>query len=366
MGRCRLGEVFRAQFAASPMAAIEWMQTLPGEVRAVYEAGPTGFGLARAARAAGLEVMVCWPGAIPRQPGDQVKTDARDALKLARLHAAGQLRAVLVPALEVEALRDLVRGPRGAAGRADERAPPESPSCCCATCLRRARREWSTRHLRWLSGPLRRGVDRNAVRRISRSPRSPARASRAAGPANGRALCSGSVGADRGPVTVSARHRHPDGGRTRRRDRRHQRLRTSQASGQLSRPGPSEHSSQTKRRQGAITKAGSSHARRLLIEAASALPAPAQGVTDPQTPPRRPIPRRHRRGLARAEPPASPLDELDHSRGKRHAIVAVAVARNSPALSGRSPANRTDPGHDQPVPGGGGGRRSVTGPAIQL
>ena len=45
--------------------------------------GPTGFGLARAARAAGIEMMVCAPGAIPRQPGDRVKTDTRDALKLA-------------------------------------------------------------------------------------------------------------------------------------------------------------------------------------------------------------------------------------------------------------------------------------------
>ena len=78
-------------------------------MRAVYEAGPTGFGLARAARAAGIEMMVCSPGAIPRQPGDRVKTDKRDALKLARLHAAGQLRAVFVPDLPLEALRDLVR-----------------------------------------------------------------------------------------------------------------------------------------------------------------------------------------------------------------------------------------------------------------
>jgi hypothetical protein len=67
---------------------------LPGPVRAVYEAGPTGFELARAAREAGVELMVCAPGAIPRQPGDRIKTDTRDALKLARLHAAGQLRAV--------------------------------------------------------------------------------------------------------------------------------------------------------------------------------------------------------------------------------------------------------------------------------
>jgi transposase len=103
------GEVFKAQIVGAPTEAIGWLQTLPGAVRAVYEAGPTGFGLARAARAAGIEVMVCAPGAIPRQPGDRIKTDTRDALKLARLHAAGQLRAVLVPEPELEALRDLVR-----------------------------------------------------------------------------------------------------------------------------------------------------------------------------------------------------------------------------------------------------------------
>lgn len=103
------GEVFRAQIAGPPVAAIEWLQSLPGPVRAVYEAGPTGFGLARVARAAGIEMTVCSPGAIPRQPGDHTKTDQRDALKLARLHAAGQLRAVTVPSPELEALRDLVR-----------------------------------------------------------------------------------------------------------------------------------------------------------------------------------------------------------------------------------------------------------------
>ena len=102
------GEVFKAQIAGAPLEAIGWLQTLPGPVRAVDEAGPTRFGLARAARAAGLEVMVCSPGAIPRQPGDHTKTDTRDALKLARLLAAGQLRAVTVPTLS-QALRDLVR-----------------------------------------------------------------------------------------------------------------------------------------------------------------------------------------------------------------------------------------------------------------
>ena len=103
------GEVFKAQLSGSPSAIIEWLVSLPGPVRAVCEAGPTGFGLARQARAEGVRVMVCSPGAIPRQPGDKIKTDTRDALKLARLLAAGQLRPVVVPAGELEALRDLVR-----------------------------------------------------------------------------------------------------------------------------------------------------------------------------------------------------------------------------------------------------------------
>ena len=146
------GEVWKAQLPGSPAAAIAWLQTLPGEVRAVYEAGPTGFGLARAGRAAGIEVMVCSPGAIPRQPGDRVKTDARDALKLARLHAAGQLRPVVVPAIEWEALRDLVRA------REDLRGDLMGARHRISKLLLRhghvfdgPGETWSATHLRWLS-----------------------------------------------------------------------------------------------------------------------------------------------------------------------------------------------------------------------
>lgn len=145
--------MFRARLSGSPAAAIEWLQSLPGPVRAVYEAGPTGFGLARAARAAGVEVMVCSPGAIPRQPGDRAKTDSRDALKLARLHAAGQLRAAVVPAPELEALRDLVRASEDLRG--DLMGARHRIS---KLLLRRGLiwagpgETWSPRHLRWLSG----------------------------------------------------------------------------------------------------------------------------------------------------------------------------------------------------------------------
>src|SRR6195952_5485737 len=146
------GEVFKAQIAGSPVEAIGWLRSLPGPVRAVYEAGPTGFGLARAARAAGVEVMVCSPGAIPRQPGDRIKTDMRDALKLARLLAAGQLRPVVVPAPELEALRDLVRAREDLRG--DLMAARHRIS---KLLLRRGLlwpgpgEAWSTRHLAWLS-----------------------------------------------------------------------------------------------------------------------------------------------------------------------------------------------------------------------
>jgi hypothetical protein len=72
-------------------------------------AGPTGYGLARRARELGLDVRVCAPGHIARKPGDRVKTDKRDALRLARLLAAGDLTLVAVPPVEHERLRDLVR-----------------------------------------------------------------------------------------------------------------------------------------------------------------------------------------------------------------------------------------------------------------
>ena len=103
------GEVRSRRIAGRPHEALEWLTELPGPVRAVYEAGPTGYGLARRARAAGIDMQVCAPGMIAKGPGDRVKTDKRDALKLARLHAAGQLVLVHVPALEHEQLRDLSR-----------------------------------------------------------------------------------------------------------------------------------------------------------------------------------------------------------------------------------------------------------------
>lgn len=81
----------------------------PERVWACYEAGPTGYELARALRAAGMRCEVIAPSLIPTRPGDRVKTDRRDARKLALLFRAGQLSSVRVPTVAEEAVRDLCR-----------------------------------------------------------------------------------------------------------------------------------------------------------------------------------------------------------------------------------------------------------------
>src|SRR3954453_7868676 len=82
---------------------------LPRPVRVAYEAGPTGYGLARELARRGVECVVAAPSKIPRASGDRVKTDRRDAEHVVRLLLAGKLHAVRVPGAEEEALRDLVR-----------------------------------------------------------------------------------------------------------------------------------------------------------------------------------------------------------------------------------------------------------------
>jgi transposase len=85
------------------------MQSKARRVFMVYEAGPCGYGLCRRLVAKGLECMVCAPSLIPRKPGEHVKTDRRDAMKLVRSLRAGDLSAVHVPTVEDESFRDLAR-----------------------------------------------------------------------------------------------------------------------------------------------------------------------------------------------------------------------------------------------------------------
>ena len=98
--------------ANDPSAIRKLMARLGGSdvrLRVAYEAGPTGYALQRQLTALDIECIVVAPSLIPVRAGDKVKTDRRDALKLARLQRSGDLTPVWVPDQEHEALRNLVR-----------------------------------------------------------------------------------------------------------------------------------------------------------------------------------------------------------------------------------------------------------------
>ena len=145
---CRLGRE----------ATVAWLQTLPAPVRVVYEAGPTGYGLARACAEAGISCVVAAPSQI-RPAADRVKTDRRDAERLARLLRLGEITPVRVPGPEEEAARDLVRAREDARGdlmRARHRLSKlllRHGAVYDATAWTRAHDAWLRRQ-RFQSGPL--------------------------------------------------------------------------------------------------------------------------------------------------------------------------------------------------------------------
>ena len=103
------GEMCVQRLPGDTSKVVSFVAGLPGPTRAAYEAGPTGFGLARAFDAVGIGCVIGAPGKIERPAQDKVKTDRRDAERLVRLLMIGGLHAVGVPTGEEEALRDLVR-----------------------------------------------------------------------------------------------------------------------------------------------------------------------------------------------------------------------------------------------------------------
>ena len=103
------GELFEARLIPDHVLVRDWLRRLPAPVAATYEAGPTGFGLYRSLTAAGIRCEVAAPSKLQRPPGDRVKTDLRDARHLARLLQLDQVVSVAVPGVGAEAARDLVR-----------------------------------------------------------------------------------------------------------------------------------------------------------------------------------------------------------------------------------------------------------------
>jgi transposase len=261
------GELNSFKLPGCAVEAASFCAGLPAPVRATYEAGPSGYGLARELARRGLACVVAAPGKIPRAAADRVKTDRRDAEHLARLLLAGKLCPVRVPGEAEEALRDLVRAREDIRGDL-MRARHRLSKLLLRHGLRYEGTAWGERHRAWLAcvelgeqaaqatlsdyrGAIEALLHRRAeLERLIEAliPTSPWQREVA------RLRCL------RGIDTLSAVGLCAEIGDFRRFAR----------AGQLaSYVGlvPSESSSE-QRRQGSITKTGSRHARRLLVEAA--------------------------------------------------------------------------------------------------
>lgn len=103
------GQVYSEMLVPTNRVVLDWVGELPQPVAVTYEAGPTGFGLARAFAVVGVRCVVVAPSKLERPPGDRVKTDRRDARRLCRLLHIGEIAGVRVPTEAEEDARDLVR-----------------------------------------------------------------------------------------------------------------------------------------------------------------------------------------------------------------------------------------------------------------
>ena len=113
-----------------------------------YEAGPTGFGLCRKLRKAGIDCMVVAPSLVPSKAGDRVKTDRRDAAKLAHFLRSGDLTEVHVPDEAVEAIRDLERA-RDTAKRAERAARHQLSKFLLRHDRRCVHKAWTKKYMDW-------------------------------------------------------------------------------------------------------------------------------------------------------------------------------------------------------------------------
>jgi transposase len=263
------GELRVERLRGEPVVVVPaFLEGLGRPVCAVYEAGPTGFALARGARALGLDLRVVAPGSIPRAPGDRVKTDRRDAKRIVRLFAAGELSFAFVPSEEDERFRDLVR--------CVEHARKDLMRCrhrLSKFLLRRGHRfsgrAWTQPHERWLGtlafdDPASRAVFVDylcAVQALVQRRRTLIGLLDEAVPASSHAELVARLRCFRGIDTLTAAGLCAEVGNFERF------AKPALLSGFLGIV-PSEYTSDERRVRGQITKAGPTLARRLLVEAA--------------------------------------------------------------------------------------------------
>lgn len=320
------------RFGNTPEGIRRWVRRLrhraPGEVICAYEAGPIGYGLLRQLEALGLECVVVAPALIPIKPGDRVKTDRRDARKLAELLRGGLLTPVRAPTPAQEAVRDLCRA-REAVKRDQLRLRHRLSKFCLRRGLRwtRGRKAWTQAHLGWLRGqrleqPADQAVlDDHLLALEQLEGRLSALDAKLAAIA-GEAPYAEPVGAlrcFRGVDTLTALSLVAE---------LHDVRRFASPRQLMAYVGlvPSEDSSGTQRRRGPITRAGNARVRRLLVEAAwHYRHRPAVG--------RRLAERRQgqpARAIAIADRAQHRLHERYRrllARGKAHNQVVVAVGR---------------------------------------
>ncbi len=264
------GELRFERLGGESARVVELCRALPGPVWATYEAGPTGYGLARGLLDAGVDCLVAAPGKIPRGATDRVKTDRRDAEHLVRLLLAGKLAAVRVPGPPEEAMRDLVRA------REDLRMDLMRSRHRLSKLLLRhdirfegPGRNWTERHRAWLekidfADPAARATFedyRGAVETLMHRRKELERRIEGLIGTSPWAREVGRLRCLRGIDTLTAIGLCVEVGDF---------ARFAKAGQLMSYLGlvPSEHSSGESRRLGSITKSGSRHARRLLVEAA--------------------------------------------------------------------------------------------------
>ena len=243
----------------------------------VYEAGPCGYWLYRYLTRKGLACHVVAPSLIPRKPGDRVKTDRRDAVMLARLMRSGDLSSIYVPGIEDEALRDLSRG------REDAMRDLKATKYRLKAFLLRqdiryeGRANWNAAHLRWLSEvvcptPPQQIVFQEYVRAVTEQHERLQRLQRALhDQVRSWRLYPvvEAIQALRGVELTSAVILIAELGDLTRFDTPRKLMSYLGLT-------PSEYSSGERRRQGGITKAGNTHARRALVEGAWAYRYPAK------------------------------------------------------------------------------------------
>jgi len=249
----------------------------------VYEAGPCGYGVYRQIVAMGHDCEVVAPSLIPRKAGERVKTDRRDALALARLSRSGELTAVWVPEPEQEAMRDLTRA------REDMKALElKARQRLGAFLLRHGRvyggkSRWTQAHFRWLEtvrfdSPIQQVVLEEYLEAVKRAQRQvaglEAQMREALAGWSLQPMVEGLM-ALRGVGLITAMTTLAELGDITRFDSPRQLM---AYLGLV----PSEHSSGGCRRQGALTRTGNGHVRRILIEAGWQYQHPARKTRDIQ------------------------------------------------------------------------------------